>query len=202
MAGRLATVADLNHYLETDYGEADPRMLRLLDLASGKVQRYCRQTFVEVEDDNIQMAVSGNRRTIQLPERPVTLVSNVSLLGTGTANLPVGLYTWTEAGELTWVGGGWWPYAVEVTYDHGFAPDEIPTDLVEIVCGVVGRILDNPNQEVQEAIDAHAVSHGEGMHLTLADKSDLRDYRRFAYTTPIAPAVEYRGSALGVIGNA
>lgn len=199
---KLATVADFNHYLDSEFGEADPRINRLLELASGKVQRYCRQSFVEVTDDLVQLSVNPGERTIFLPERPVTDVSAVSLIGVGVTNLPVASYEWSAKGELYWLGGGYWPHTVEATYTHGYAAGEIPDDVVEVVCGVVARIMDNPTQDVQEAVDAHAVSHGEGWRLTAEDRMALRDYRVTTFTTWVAPSVRYRQSALGVIGNA
>jgi hypothetical protein len=196
---KLATVADFNHFLDTEFGEADPRMNRLLELASAKVARYCRQSFVVVTNDLVRLSVNPGARTIYLPERPVTGVDSVSLIGIGVTSLPVTSYEWNPQGELNWLGGGQWPHTVEVQYDHG---GPVPDDVVEKVCMVMARVMDNPTQDVQEAVDAHATSHGEGIRLTKSDKADLADYRQPVRTTWIAPSVTYRHSALGVIGNA
>lgn len=184
----LATVADLNAAQGTNFEEADPVAIRLLELASSLVQDEAGQTFTLVEDDTA--GVIAEERGIWLPERPIVAVNSLSFYryGLGDWTLDPASYHLAPDGWLYPISYGyfWRPGLLfTVNYDHGYAV--IPDDVVAIVCNTAGRQLDNPTQTRREAIGTYSISTDAKDSLALAngDKRTLRrKYRRTVYSTP------------------
>jgi hypothetical protein len=196
---RLADIADLNAALDEEFGETDEKKLRLLELASGVVQREARQSFVRKDNDSQVLWLGTGSRSIWLPERPVLAVDSVSIHEPNAAPYPTSVFRWYPWGEIRY-SVGFWPEAVTVVYDHGY--DVIPADVRMVTCGVVSRILDNVERNVQDAIDAFAQSHGSAEWLTAEDKRILSTYRPKVFSVPIKTVGQRVPWDYGVVGNA
>ena len=183
----LATVEQL----QTGLGHTvdAPRATALLERASAIVRGYTGQYFSRVEDDVVTLTV--NRGEVTLPQRPAekpTLISRAD----GTGIYPEGSWYWggvgiVEFGSPSWLANGpsrtRSPQAVTVTYTHGF--EEIPDDVVAVVCQMVGRVLDGSDTPGlrSESIDDYQYQMGGNIvsgaiALVPAEKEALDRYRR------------------------
>ncbi len=137
----FATPDDLADYLGRDRF-AEPTGYRqavmVLDLASGEIRAWTRQTIDLVTDDEVVLAGSWAGALV-LPEQPVVSVSAVTLNSRALVSgvdyeLAAGTLQFSSYGSLhgTWPGSqgstgreaGFWGGAeatVAVTYTHGFA---------------------------------------------------------------------------------
>lgn len=153
----LATTADL-----TLFGYPDDVPASVLERASARVRRYTRQ---DISPGTSTVELFGP--PFRLPQRPVREVTAV----TGTSS-----WTLHPAGVLEIAGCG----PITVTYDHGF--DELPDDLVELVCQIATRLHSTPDaiqtgarteqaggESVTWGVEAYAASTG----LTTEEKSGL-----------------------------
>ena len=170
----LASVADVEARTgETYAGAALTKVQALLRDASAAVRRATRQTISLVEDDEIVLAGDGSTLMV-LPERPVVAVAGVAVAGravTGWTNTSRGL-----------VGLPWGPGDFTVTYTHGY--DEIPDDVVAVVCALVIRALtltpgvrstSNTIGDYSESVTfAGDVPGADPMALTDAERESLR----------------------------
>lgn len=172
---------------------------RLLTMASGMVRRYTRQTITQVVDD--ALTISGNwSSTVELPERPVTRISSVTVNGGVVPNtswklvnnslfFSSGSYQ-PDYGATLWGGPALWgpagsvigpqatgtsasgPSAVFVVVcDHGYA--EIPQDIVNEVAGMVALQLSTSVGVNSEQIGGYKASYlrGEGGGMALTDET-------------------------------
>lgn len=129
-------------------GTDQARAGALIADASAYVRNYTRQVLSVVTDDTAVLEATPEQ-WLWLPERPVTEVSEVSVGGAVVS--PV---YWTQQGDglyrfYGWSGRMWgttalWnqPDTITVTYTHGF--DEIPDDVVAIVCKLAKASWVNP----------------------------------------------------------
>lgn len=189
---------------------------RLLELASGIVRRYTRQTISAVTSDIITLP--GNwGQTLTLPERPVTAVTSVTING---AIMPAATYVligddlfissgsfmpdsgsslsgetvlWGPAGSSSGqpaTGPSWQgpQTQIVVNYNHGYA--EIPDDIVNEVTGMVATQYESPIGVRTEKIGGYEVGYGRisggGMTLTDDAKSILNFYRKRSTTMSLA----------------
>lgn len=133
----FCTVDDLEAYLQVTITDSNASAVAAIVAASAAVQNYCRQILEEVEDDELTLSIDTARRTILLPEQPVTAVTSVVEDDT---ELTVGTdYRWTRAGVLTRMGRNWstaWA-GVVVTYTHGYGA--IPDDLKSVCVQAAAR---------------------------------------------------------------
>jgi hypothetical protein len=121
--------------------------------ASATVRSYTGQHFTRaVTTDTLASHCCAQ---VRLPQRPVQEVLDV-LVGDVVA-------TWrfngTDRVDITWPRAGAW-YAA-VTYDHGY--DEIPDDIVAVVCNVAARSLASPPERAgmtQQSITNYSESFG------------------------------------------
>lgn len=164
----LATVQQLEARIGHSVDEA--RAAALLDDASSIVRNYTRQTITRVENDRFTVRYSRGRVT--LPERPAdepTLVERAD----GSGVIPHVSWWWSGLNEVefynsTLIANG--PYyrhamrSVTVTYSHGY--EEIPADIVAVVCQMVARVIDgavtSPGLR-SEAIDDYTAQLGGGL---------------------------------------
>lgn len=157
MTSSLASVDELAAWLRRPLSADDDASAQLmLDVASDLVRNEARQTFDLVTDDQVKL--TGGRRTLLLPERPVVSVSSVAGLYYATTADPFyydipdaaalygplapGLWVLDAQGQLLLPRGSIWPPVVQVTYTHGYT--ETPRDVKAVVLSAVARRWINP----------------------------------------------------------
>jgi hypothetical protein len=186
LATQVDLEARLGHTVDAD------RAAALLVDASATVRRYVRQQISRVVDDTVTVRVDRGR--VVLPERPAEKPTQIVRADTGWV-IPPAAWWWTGVGAVelfspTWVGNGPTPgfrdsrlHAVTVTYTHGY--EEIPQEIVKVVCQMVGRVIDgafgSPGLR-QEVIDDYtAMAGGSLVSGTVAlvpeEKEDLEPFR-------------------------
>lgn len=183
----LATIqqleARLGHTVDAD------RATALLEDASAVVRGYTGQHFSRVVDDVATVAV--NRGQLVLPQRPADKPSLIARVD-GSGYYPAGAWWWggvgvVEFGTPSWLANGpssgSAPQAVTVTYSHGF--EEIPADVVAVVCQMVARVIDGGDTHGlrSESIDDYQYQMGGGIvtgavALVPSEKETLDRYRR------------------------
>ena len=203
----LACVSDVEIRLgRTFTSDEASRVQVLLDDASALVRRYTRQDFTPAATDTIVLRESAG--VVRLPKRPVTAVSSVVLVGlNGVPDISIVGWGWDGLDVVDvsgwdcvmvnlpeWVQDrSWLPSTYRVTYTHGY--DEVPADIVAVVCGMVGRTMSAPSTSsgiTSETIGSYSYRTSEpGMGVTVtltsADKELLDDagYRAKAGTTQV-----------------
>jgi hypothetical protein len=133
----LATIADLEARLGRALTGTDAdRAAALLVDASATVRNRTGQTFV-AETTTARLRVRGTQ--LRLPQRPVTAVNTI----TNVDGDEVG-FTWHGGDSLTLDSVptvGW----VDVDYDHGY--EDVPDDIIGVVCNIAGRAFGTPADE-------------------------------------------------------
>lgn len=201
----LASQADLEARLGRPLSPAEEaRVDALLADASAVVRAYTGQTFAVVEDDIVVLRAIGG--SLKLPQRPVTDVTQVRVLG-GSGALPdfVTLDWQFDGIDTIRVGDGvtvinlpeaWWdddgyPGTYEVTYSHGYPT--VPADVLSVVCGMAARTLTAPTKAggvVSETIGSYSYrldSAGAGIGVAMGseDRRILARYRNAATTIKV-----------------
>lgn len=173
LAGRLGrTLTDT----ETDQAEL------LLADASAAVRAYCGQQFGQ-SDQTSRLRVRGG--VIFLPQRPVTSVTTVADPDGNDID-----FTW-YAGDRIALSSPSAAQWADVTYTAGY--EEIPADIVAVVCQIAGRALGRPADETglaSETIGQYSYSVGgaaaAGSVGMLADERAVLDrYRRVGGTANV-----------------
>ena len=188
---------------------------RLLDMASGLVRNYTRQTLTKVVNDTVTLPGNwGN--TLALPQRPVASVASVTMNGATMPNtqwklIDNELFLGTGAfmpdyGSTIWGGSALWgpagsnqgPQAIgntwqgptaqiTVTYTHGH--DEVPLDIVNVVAGMVALQLNAEVGIQSEMIGHYKVGYARngngGMTISDEDKKILNRYRKVATASSV-----------------
>lgn len=172
----LASVEDLEGRLGRALSddEADRAELLLAD-ASATVRSYTGQQFTAATNDTARLRSRSG--IVILPQRPVTAVGGVEDTDGNTID-----FTWYDGDRftLTNVTVCW----VDVTYDHGY--DEIPEDIIAVVCQIAGRAMGTPSDQTglsSESIGTYSYSVGAaaaaGTAGLLNDERTILDrYRR------------------------
>lgn len=181
----------------------------LLADASALVTGYTRRSFELVADDEI--VLREVRGVLRLPQRPVQSVASVTAIGCDGLGLPdIPIATWCFDGVDQVDVRGWRDSAVNlpewllgdavsctyrVVYTHG--DEEVPPDVVAVVCGMVSRVLLSPSAVegmVSERIGQYTYQMQQGMgaagpvvRLSASDREVLDRYRRTA-TGVLTPA--------------
>jgi hypothetical protein len=123
----------------------------LLRDASGKIRRHTRQDFTRVENDIVVLRVVEQR--VMLPQRPADKPTSISYAdGQGFVLSPTAWWfngiDQVDFTPPTWLVNGpsftfsRRPTTVSVTYSHGY--NDIPDDIVGIVCAMVARVITVP----------------------------------------------------------
>lgn len=153
----FAAPADLAAYLRIATpaaASADETSMQLaLNIASSVVVARTGQRFTAEAADTITLDTHGGE-DVFLPQRPVTAVTSVVTRDRGstvTTARTLNVDYEVRGDRLRWVGLGYWPYEVTVTYDHGFAT--IPDDVKGATLAVAAEIFDNPEGLSRSAID-------------------------------------------------
>lgn len=182
----FATAADLATYLGEDpfTGNRLAQANLALDLATARIQDWTRQTLELVTDDVIAFVGPEGSR-IELPERPVVDVTQVTVDGT-----VLGSASWVLSGvEVVRLEGTWGGIdtAVEVTYTHGYSP--IPDTVRGATLQLAGQALQNPQSVAQESIGTYSISYGTeaGGAVTEDILASLSRYRRRSTSVRIRP---------------
>lgn len=201
----LATTANLESRLGRSLTAAEAlKAPSMLADASAKIRRYCRREFSAVANGEIVLRPVGME--LRLPNKPVTGVDSVEMVGTGgTADLTLSVNEWAWDGidkitlfpcttEVTGaVPTGTYANTYRVTYDSGGTVDDF---IVGKTCEIVLRALLSPTQVaglVQERIGQYSYQFGQfpggqsigiSVKLTADDKRELREagYRSSAST--------------------
>lgn len=176
MADPLATADDLAGRLGrtlTD-AETDQAELLLAD-ASAAVRAYCGQQF-SLAEQTTRIRVRGG--VIRLPQRPIASIDAVADPDGNDLD-----FTW-YAGDRVVLSSPWAATWADVTYTAGY--EEIPADIVAVVCQIAGRALGRPADQTglsSETIGQYSYSVGgaaaAGALGMLADERAVLDrYRR------------------------
>lgn len=189
---QFATIEDLNHLQSLSLPDADPQGIRLLEIASSLIQAEIKQTVIEVTGDEVTLSIEG--KELWLPERPVTGITELSILRPygGVAEVQgLGTFTFEPQGRVTNDFGRWnWPRGSRamITYDHGYADGEIPDVIIAVTCAIAGRALENPTGSKDETLGPYATTYAP--MLTQEDKDALAIFRVSGSMTSIrTPAV-------------
>lgn len=208
MPDSLATADDLQARLGRDLTpDEEARATALLADASARVRAYAGQDFAPSAETTIVLRAAGGR--IRLPQRPVTAVTTVKAVAglPGLSDLPMLDWSWDGINEVILgtnaliinLPEGWWdeddyayPGTYRVTYTAGY--DEVPADVVAVVCGMVLRTLTAPTMMggvTGETIGSYSyrLDGGAGVGLAVAlsadDRRALDRYRQTAGSIPL-----------------
>ncbi len=189
----FATEADLEAYTGTTV--ATDRATLLLDSATAAIQAYCNQTFTQTSAAQVLPGTWDEK--LELPERPVTAVTAVSIGDTAlTADVDYvwdgahTLYRGTKVDGVLSVNGpdylidGWGDWGgpgaqVTVTYTRGFAT--IPGVVKGVCLALAARSLTSPDGVNSESVGSYSVSYsrtGGAVSLLDEEKALLNKYRR------------------------
>jgi hypothetical protein len=193
----LASISDLEDHLGRALTDVDVivRAESLLTKASARAVTYMGQEIVESTSTSQVKVRNGIAR---LPQRPVTAVSGVVNLAGGTLS-----YSWLNDDRVQ-VGSNslnWFevepfrnPVAeVRITYTHGY--DEVPADIVGVVCQMAARALGQAPDATgmqQESIAGYSYTVGGAaasgpVGLMADEKAALDVYRRVGGSIRISP---------------
>jgi len=178
----LATTSQLEARLGIEFtADEHVRAQRLLCMATAEIQRESKQTISLVEGDVLTIR-GTNASRFRLPQRPVGAVTSVSV--DGVVLDPDSYYlSGDELVRATWghsFGSPLFGYPTQelvVTYDHGYAADEVPGEVVAICLEVAARVWVNPGAVVSESIGSvqtnYSTSPVSGLLLTADERLTL-----------------------------
>jgi hypothetical protein len=186
MAAPFVSRQDLSDYLGRNVN-SDEGALIAVDAACEIVRTYAEQTFNQ-GTDTITMDGTGTDALL-LPELPVSAAGTVTVGGTlaGTADYKLNgggvLFRvsnpdatgWQNcAGSLTWPTGR---QNIEVTYDHGYADDDLPRDVRVVALMIASRLLVQ-GVASSEGIQGDTITYATpATDLTEGEKAILRKYK-------------------------
>lgn len=209
----LASVADLEALLGRELTEAEAtRAEVLLAQASARVRAYTRNMFTFVANDVAVLRPLGTQ--VRLRNPPITAVHEViAVSGYGSVPdllMPSASWSWDgidlldvappSTGTFVSLPELWSDLSAlasyRVVYSHGY--EEIPDDVVSVVCNMVLRVLLAPSQTpglVSERIGQYNYQMQQGtgspgavLRLNADDKADLAPYRVSATTIQTSAA--------------
>ena len=187
----LATVDDLAERLVG--GVDDPgRAEVLLRDASAAVRGYTGQQ-ISAGASTARLRIRNGQA--RLPQQPVTAVIAVdNVNGDGL------VFWWPGGGQVVDLrsipvanaSAGWWRGVsyVDVTYEHGY--EEIPDDIIAVVCQIAGRAMGAPADESgiqQESVGSYSYSRGAAaasgpLGMLVPERAVLDRYR-----LPVSPVL-------------
>lgn len=188
----FATVAELGNWLDRDLSSKTDEAQLALDVATAQIQAYTRQTIEEVADDTVQLKGTW-RHVLELPERPVTSVSSVTVDGeaqTLTDDYVVvrnelrrpnaEYHNWqvpsSDFYPFTKTGWGGPSVIVEVVYTHGYST--IPDDIKGVCLALAGKAFGNPQDARSEQIDDYRIEYSRRAQSALSDYKDVLGFYR------------------------
>jgi hypothetical protein len=140
------SVQDLSDLLGRDV-TSDPGAVMAIDAACDTIRTLTEQDF-NAQTSTVRLDGTGTD-VLVLPQRPVAAVSMVLVAGTAItdyiAPTPDGfLFRGAATGSGYGYGGACWPRGrqnVTVTYDHGFAPVDLPRDVRMVAVALAMRLV-------------------------------------------------------------
>lgn len=197
----LATVDNLADALGIAVGDLNAAQAAYaLVMASAEVRNYTEQRIDEVAGDVVTIEPLGGR-LLQLPELPVTAVTEVTETIDGEATvLVIDVDYAVEFGPGGRIGrirrlGTSWPNVTElhvaatvtVDYDHGYAlpasgdsAGDVPQAIISEVVRIANRGMSNPNSLRQESIGRYSYTSGAeapGYYICRSGRRALLPYR-------------------------
>lgn len=179
---------DLTDYLGRDV-TADDGALIAIDAACEICRSLTEQSFNEATD-TITLDGTGTDALL-LPELPVSNAGTVTVSGGTVTDYvlkddgllirkypdPVTVDYWSDERPPTVV----WPAGrqnVEVTYDHGYADEDLPRDVRLVALSIASRLVVQ-GVASQETVGETSVRYGtNATDLTAGEKAILRKYKR------------------------
>ncbi len=182
----LFTLSELASYLQRDLDTASATLAQ--QGAQAIVRGYCRQDFTAATytSANLPIVADGGYWRVDLPQRPVTAVSSVSVNSTaytlGTDYAWNGSSPYIRLSRLVYTSAAFQdePRAT-VTYSAGYAT--VPADVKDVALAVAARQYDNPRGLRMESIDDYSGTRAgsdndlAGVSLLLPEKAILNRYR-------------------------
>jgi len=178
MPDPFISVQDLIDYLGRG-GTADPGMLIATDSACDTVRTIAERDFNQVIGGTAILDGSGTD-CLLLPQLPVTAAGTVTVNGGTITDYMLG-----DGGMLLRGTAGIdprpvWPMGrqnIRVTYNHGYADQDIPRDVRMVALSLASRLVVQ-GPAVEESIGTVSVKYaGHPMDLTNSEKAILRKYR-------------------------
>jgi hypothetical protein len=174
--GLFANATDLAALLQRTFDATDNAAAAVaLRMATAAIKNHTKQTIEQVVNDQVDLQGNWSHK-LWLPERPVTAVSAVSIIGGSgfvrevvlTPNTdfvlgPMGLLRRVSyiTGRLLTPASGYWGGDMAIVrpiYTHGFPT--IPDDINAVCLSVASRLMSNPEGLLRESIDSQGVSLG------------------------------------------
>lgn len=167
----FATLDDLNAVLGETIDETRGELA--LDLASGAIRSWTRQTLDLVEDDTLTVPGSWDTN-LTLPERPVVDITSVTV---DAEELEAD--SWRLDGDALYRLSRWGgpDVTVEVVYTHGY--EIIPDDIRGFCLRLAARWLTNPQGLRTESIGTYSVGFGGDITGALVAESEWRELGRY-----------------------
>jgi hypothetical protein len=182
VADQLITPTELASYLKVPFASLDPGGADVaINAATAHVQLAAGQRLVAVVGDQVELPGTTSW-WLQLPERPVTAVTTVTLDGATIAD-------YTQHASRLWRDNGWqncrtWqPSKVVATYNHGYTTGNQKLEAARAyVFPIAAGVYDNPTLAEALAIDDYRASYGPSGSTIGLTKEQRRELRR-AYST-------------------
>jgi|SRR5690349_23070007 len=164
MADQLATPSDLASLLQQDVDTATATLL--IEASTAVVQAVTGQRIVQVVGDIVTLDLDeyDDGLYLNLPERPVTAVTTVTIGATAVTD-----YSTQLRRARLWRAYGWrstlvaypdQPSLVTVTYTHGYAAGHQRLQLARsAVLQLAASVYANPGGATREQIDDYAVAY-------------------------------------------
>lgn len=165
MADQLASPEDLASLLERDDIDAYKATM-LVECGTAVVQACVGQRIVEVIDDPLELDLDeyDGGSYLDLPERPVTAVSTVTIGATAVTD-----WTLQKSKSRLWRADGWrstlvnyfdQPSTVNFVYTHGYPDGHQKLQLGRAaVLGLISGVYGNPVGATRETIDDYTVAY-------------------------------------------
>lgn len=177
---------DLSNRLGTDV-TADENALMAVDAACEIVRSLADQTFDQATD-TVTLDGTGTDALL-LPELPVTNAGTVTVNGTAVTDYVLNgngiLYrrgTLTGSPDYdTPTTPKVWPSGrqnVSVTYDHGYAPDDLPRDVRAVALNVASRLFVQQVSQLSETVGETQIRYAVApADLTVGEQAIVRKHR-------------------------
>lgn len=173
----FASVTELAERLGRDIDPEDQAVAAKLADATTLIRALTGQVVSAVEGDTQELMCNWGR-TLWLPQRPVTDVTEVQIrldYATAFTAIAISSLSWTRLGQLNYSSYHWGgPHSVaRVTYDHGY--DQIPPEIVAVTCSIAARAIASPSGQV--LVSRSTTIGGAALAETYADTSSLEAAR-------------------------
>jgi hypothetical protein len=185
MPDPFISTQDLSDLLGRDV-TSDPGAVMAVDAACDTIRRIAEQDFNQATS-TIGLDGTGTDSLI-LPQRPVAaagtvLVDGGTILDYISPTVDGLLYRGTAtAAGYAGISGACWPRGrqnVTVTYDHGYAPDDLPRDVRMVAVQIAMRLV---VQGVAQSETVGDVTIGYGMAADDLTANELRVLARYRAT--------------------